>query len=211
MNNITKQAWFTLIELIVSITIFWIIMVAVISIFLFSSQMSARVELNRLMQENIKNVVEDIAEEVRKWKIAWVSHTDSCPSSFTSGDRDYKLCLEGGIIYTLGYKNQVSGKWERVTNISDCKNPIKSDLSVENENNICRVIKKVGIGEYYPLSNSFVAFELLDFTVSNNLIPKVTVQMILRPWYQKWLRSEIIQNNTFNIQTTLSERLIETD
>jgi len=41
-------------------------MVAVISIFLFSSQMSARVELNRLMQENIKNVVEDIAEEVRK-------------------------------------------------------------------------------------------------------------------------------------------------
>jgi hypothetical protein len=39
---------------------------SVMSIFLFSSQMSSRVELNRLLQENIKNVVEDIAENVRK-------------------------------------------------------------------------------------------------------------------------------------------------
>jgi hypothetical protein len=41
-------------------------MISVMSIFLFSSQMSSRVELNRLLQENIKNVVEDIAENVRK-------------------------------------------------------------------------------------------------------------------------------------------------
>jgi len=41
-------------------------MISVIAIFLFSSQMSTRVELNRLMQENIKNVFEDIAENVRK-------------------------------------------------------------------------------------------------------------------------------------------------
>ncbi len=57
---------FTLIELIVSMTIFAIIMVSVISIFLFSSQMSQRVELERNMQENIKSVMEDIAEEIRK-------------------------------------------------------------------------------------------------------------------------------------------------
>jgi hypothetical protein len=46
--------------------IFGIMMISVMSIFLFSSQMSARVEINRVMQENIKNVVEDIAENIRK-------------------------------------------------------------------------------------------------------------------------------------------------
>jgi hypothetical protein len=46
--------------------IFGIMMISVMSIFLFSSQMSARVELNRALQENIKNVVENIAEDIRK-------------------------------------------------------------------------------------------------------------------------------------------------
>jgi len=60
-NTHTSSA-FTLIELIVAISIFAVIMVSVMSIFLFSSQMSARVEIQRTMQENIKNVMEDIAE-----------------------------------------------------------------------------------------------------------------------------------------------------
>jgi len=60
-HNSTYSA-FTLIELIVAISIFGIIMISVMSIFLFSSQMSARVEIQRIMQENIKNVVEDISE-----------------------------------------------------------------------------------------------------------------------------------------------------
>jgi hypothetical protein len=46
--------------------IFGIMMISVMSIFLFSSQMSSRVEINRVMQENIKNVIEDISENVRK-------------------------------------------------------------------------------------------------------------------------------------------------
>jgi prepilin-type N-terminal cleavage/methylation domain-containing protein len=57
---------FTLIEIIIAMSIFGIIMVSVLSIFLFSSQMSTRVEMNRIMQENIKNVTEDIAENIRK-------------------------------------------------------------------------------------------------------------------------------------------------
>jgi len=58
-----------LIELIVAITIFALIMVSVISVFIFSSSLSQKIEINRVMQENIKNVVETIAEDVRQNKI----------------------------------------------------------------------------------------------------------------------------------------------
>jgi len=86
MKNTISHKAFTLIELIVSITIFGIIMISVMSIFIFSSQMSQRVELNRLMQENIKSVVEDIAEELRKGEILDVSSTTlhDCGLSFNS-------------------------------------------------------------------------------------------------------------------------------
>jgi len=73
--KIQKKAAFTLIELIVSMTIFTIIMVSVMSIFIFSSQLSGKIEINRVLQENIKNVVETIAEDVRKNRLVGVSDT----------------------------------------------------------------------------------------------------------------------------------------
>jgi prepilin-type N-terminal cleavage/methylation domain-containing protein len=90
---ITKSA-FTLIELVVAITIFSIIMVSVISIFIFSSELSGKIEINRTLQENIKNVIETIAEDVRKNGLVAVSldSTSSCtetPREFTFGT---KLC-----------------------------------------------------------------------------------------------------------------------
>jgi hypothetical protein len=41
-------------------------MVSVMMIFINSTDISAKSEINRVMQENIKNVVETIAEDVRK-------------------------------------------------------------------------------------------------------------------------------------------------
>ena len=71
MKRIPKHIrGFTLIEIIIAMTIFSIIMVSVLSIFLFSSQMSSRVEMNRIMQENIKNVTEDIAENMRRYGLS---------------------------------------------------------------------------------------------------------------------------------------------
>lgn len=206
MKTKIVHSWFTLVEVIVSVTIFGIIMVSVVSIFLFSSQMSQRVELNRLMQENIKSVVEDIAEEVRKGNLVDVS-ADSlhdCSTSFSSSDTWNKLCLEWPINYMLGYRN-LSWQWVRVDNPSDCL-----DYN-EDDDTICRVIKNVGAGDYYPLTNSFVAVEKLSFVLTNEKLPKVSVFMTLRPAYKKWLKSEIIDANRIEIQTTVTERLIETD
>ena len=217
MKKNTNIHWFTLIELIVSIAIFGIMMISVMSIFLFSTQMSSRVELNRVMQENIKNVMEDIAENIRKWEITWWTISTTCPpstlnASFTPFDR---LCLQDVdnnlVEYFIWNKNIATGDWTPVTNISDCENFVKvADGKTENQDNICRVIKTQGT-ERFPLTNSFVAIEKLDFYITNDKMPKVTISMTIRPAIRKWVAPDLVKLSVVQVQTTLSKRLIETN
>jgi prepilin-type N-terminal cleavage/methylation domain-containing protein len=51
---------FTLIEVIVSITIFSIIMISIIAIYILSSDTSAKSDINRAMHENLKSVITEI-------------------------------------------------------------------------------------------------------------------------------------------------------
>lgn len=205
-NIIMKQqniyTWFTLIELIISITIFSVMMISVMSIFLFSSQMSTRVELNRSVQENIKNVIEDIAESVRTqwiWGVRNFAGTCKLPTDTDKNIIGIGLCV-GWSDYIIGYKTP-TGNFMPSSNISaDCW-----DLD-----DSCRILKKEASGDYYPLTNSFLAFEKLSFIVNNTDVPKVTIQFIVRPAYKKWLSPDILRNNTMHIQTTISERLIKT-
>jgi prepilin-type N-terminal cleavage/methylation domain-containing protein len=57
---------FTLIEVLVSITIFSIMMISVISIYIISTDITLKSDINRIMQENLKNVSNKIAEDIRK-------------------------------------------------------------------------------------------------------------------------------------------------
>jgi prepilin-type N-terminal cleavage/methylation domain-containing protein len=61
-----KNTAFTLVEVIVAITILSIIMISVLVVFISGSDVSAKIDIQRGMQENIKNIVETIAEDVRK-------------------------------------------------------------------------------------------------------------------------------------------------
>jgi len=54
MNKINNKA-FTLIEIIVSITIFMIVIVSITAIFIISTDISKKADINRTMQENTKN------------------------------------------------------------------------------------------------------------------------------------------------------------
>jgi prepilin-type N-terminal cleavage/methylation domain-containing protein len=63
-NNISKA--FTLIEVLVSITIFSIMMISIISIYIISTDITLKSDINRIMQENLKNVSSRIAEDIRK-------------------------------------------------------------------------------------------------------------------------------------------------
>lgn len=199
MKYIDKHnSWFTLIELLVSITIFSIIMISVISIFIFSANLSAKVDINRSMQENIKNAVETIAEDVRKNGVSWISQTstDSCSLGTDIYKTGNKLCTWSAE-YTLRKANPLTGTFSRVTNAS------------------CSEIKDHCVLYKWdsPLTNSLVSFRELNFILSGDSENenKVTISFVMQPAVKRWVRSDLIKNSKLVFQTTISERLIQSN
>jgi prepilin-type N-terminal cleavage/methylation domain-containing protein len=64
---------FTLVEVLISITIFSVIITSIIWIYVISSDIILKSDINRIMQENLKNVSNTIAEDIRKNGILGVS------------------------------------------------------------------------------------------------------------------------------------------
>lgn len=197
---------FTLVEILVAMSILAIMMVSILSIFLFSSQMSSLVDMNRITQENMKNVLEDISESIRKDRIVWLRSfwTQDCmdfSKSIANTQSGSILCLVSWE-YTLWYKD---ASWDFL--------PV-DDISTfcPSLENVCYVIKKDSIWwDWYPLTNSFLSFQSLDFMLSNPILPKLQLKLEARPAAGKWLTPEVIEKNVIRVQTTLSERLIETN
>ena len=191
-----KNSWFTFAEIIVSITILSIIMISVMGIFVSASDVSMKANINRMMQENIKNVVETIAEDVRKNWISWVSGniTDTC--GFSNNDDFYKewtkLCTWSNNNYYLAQQNN---NWDNIIVASSKCSPIEEH---------CFIVKN-----RIPLSNSSASFKDLKFYVSNESIPKVTINFTLQPAVRKWVKSSLIKENKIIFQTTISERFIK--
>jgi prepilin-type N-terminal cleavage/methylation domain-containing protein len=65
MRNISNKG-FTLIELVVSVTILSIIMLSVFSVFFLASDLNNKIDISRALQENVKNIVEVVAEDIRE-------------------------------------------------------------------------------------------------------------------------------------------------
>ena len=196
MKKINKINAFTLIEVIVSVTILSIIMVSVIVIFINSTNVSAKSEINRLMQENIKNVIETISEDIRKNWIAWVSltNTDDCDNNFIWID-NYKLWTE----LCTNVNNYFLAKdvmWTvvRIDDIDSCK---------EIWDN-CFIVWK----NSERLTNSSVSIKDLKFYLTDDYIPKLTLLITIQPSATKWVNSNLIKENKMFVQTTISDRII---
>lgn len=190
---------FTLIELIVSITIFSIVMVSVMSIFIFSSDMSAKIEINRLMQENTKNVVETIAEDIRENGIIGISSTVWiwCWTFSSWVDIWDKLCTKSGEYFLWKY-DDLGDVWLRVDPPTEC-------TSLQDH---CTLLRDDGVSTF-PLTNSFITFRDLKFYVSWDDIQKVTIAFHSQPSIKKWVKPDLIKENELFFQTTISERLID--
>jgi|TARA_Y100001960_G_C14608035_1_gene794290 prepilin-type N-terminal cleavage/methylation domain-containing protein len=68
MKKINTRA-FTLVEMIVSITILSLIMISLIAVYVITSDVALRSEINRAMQENLKTATEQISEDLRNNKL----------------------------------------------------------------------------------------------------------------------------------------------
>lgn len=189
-NNLQIKA-FTLVEIIISVTIFSLIMVSIISIFIISSDTSLKTDINRAMHENVKSVIWEIAEEVRKEWITWVSidAIDSCDFSDTWYYKKWtKLCTESWKSYYLA--KEISWVFSRVES-NQC----------ENLEDRCFIVMN-----WEPLTNSLVSVKSLDFYVSEESVNKATINVTFQPSVKVWVKSDLIKNNILNLQTTISQR-----
>ena len=162
-------------------------------IFTNSIRISSKSEVNRMMQENVKNVTEAISEDIRKNGILGVSvdSTDTCNFSVQWGTlykQWSKLCTKSNNEYYLAHA--IWWSLIRVSDVEDC-NDIKEQC----------VIVKNG----YPLTNSMVWVTDLMFFLSQDYIPKVTLTIALKPSLKSGGVS-FIQNNQIELETTISER-----
>ena len=207
-----KYSWFTLIEVLVSITIFSIIMVSVMMIFSSATGVSAKIDRNRAMQENVKNIIETISKDVTEVWLSWVSlqkWVADCNFDYTQGKYRIwdKLCLGDSIIwyeYFLARLSADGGSYNRVD--SSEINTVCSDL--QNKCVFVRLSNSTWITT--KLSNSLVRFTDIAFYISKENIPKVTVNFVIEPALKKWVSYELIKNSRIIFETTLSERLVNT-
>ena len=207
-NYINKQA-FTLIEILISMTIFAMIMISVMMIYITASDISKKYDINREMRNNIKSVVEDIAEEVRKNDIEWVKSDYLWDYNFSNITWN-RLKLINWPEYRLVRYNKWSGiKYE---NLSDTE---KEWLSAWNDclliKDMCRIVKfdKEWV-EIWPLSNSKVSFTNLSFEVSwEENVPKVTLNFVARASVRAWIRAELAEKSKLVFQTSISERALK--
>ena len=195
-----SKTWFTLIELLVSISILSIVMISIFTIFQLASEANNRTDISRAMQENIKNIVETIAEDVRVNNISWVNSQISwgCDLSWWSYLTWSKLCIWGNNYYLARFNN-TTWVYNRIIDFSDC------DIWKES----CVLVKKDVNGDINPLSNSWVEFRNINFSVVNleNKEKKLILNFVMQPSTKKWIKMWLIKDNKIIFQTTFSQRL----
>lgn len=207
MKNIKSNLWFTLIEVLVAITILSLIMTAVIVTFITSSRVNNTVDSSRELQRNIKTAVEAIAEDVRKHgiekieKVGWFSNN----KEWELEAWEILVIDADGVLkkYFIWEKN-LSWTWEARNNVS-CKEVTRE----------CRLLLNMN-GVTSPLTNSRVQFEDLSFyadlsdpsSFTERYKDRVQVNFKIKPSYKKGLSKEFADRAQMTFQTTLSERII---
>jgi len=197
MNNKKYSSYlaFTLIEVIVAITIFSMMFISILWIYFISSDINMKSDINRMMYENVKNLSSKIWEDIKKdWiKMVTSDSIEDCDADFWTDK--YKqwneLSINSWNIYYLAKKDLWTWKYLRV------------------ENDECGWLEDncvIAIWPESPLTNSYVSVKELNFYMSNDSIPKVTLNLILQPSIRKWVKPDLIKESKLIFQTTYSER-----
>jgi len=204
-----QQDWFTLVELLISMTIFAVIMVSVMMIYVTATDISKKYDINREMRNNIKSVVEDIAEEVRKGDIEWVKSDYIWDYNFSNLSWTRLKIIDWPEYRLVKYNKADWKKYEDLTaSEKEWLTPWNDCLDIKD---MCRIVKFANNWvEIWPLSNSKISFTNLSFNVSGSwAIPKVTLNFTARAAVREWVRAALAKKTTLIFQTTLSSRALK--
>lgn len=188
MKNKSLHFGFTLIEVIISISIMSVILVAIMWVFFSMSDVSNKTEINRQLQWNIKNAVETMAVDVRNYGINSARRCDVLWADLWS-----YWCSSNGNKYYIWKQNGVW--WYAPATLEEC-----SELSSE-----CYLMKNNTI-----LSNSFLSVESAAFEILwDDSMKRLSISLLVRPSAKKWVKPNLIKQNRFHFQTTLSEDFLK--
>lgn len=189
MKKFFNKSWFTLIEMVVSITILSIIMLSIFVIYKNIVYANKKLELDRIIQENSRNIMESLATEIRE---KWINY-------------NYYSLLTEKLDYNWDWNTilSINNSWEYC--MQKQKNSCSKECYKDSKN--CYLWK---MDSDIRLSDENVSIKNLKFYISwdsaNQKEWKVTIVFDLWIAAGKWLNSEIIKNSSIHLQTTIGAK-----
>lgn len=216
MKNLRNTSGFTLIELVLSMTIFAIMTTAIISIYIQTTALSYRLKASRYLSETAREVTEKITLDVRESGMTGSTLMSAYAPWNAPTYNDWSEILgiwDGTKKYIYGIKELVGPNWT----INPCDSPRKFDPKEH-----CWLYEVIwnsaqSYQDAYNLVDSFIPEESkkrvkikdLKFYISWDTTKtenKVTLVFTLAIMPRIWVPNLSPENSTLSVQTTVTAR-----
>jgi hypothetical protein len=142
------------------------------------------------VQQNIKSSIEKIAEDIRK-------NGFDCVQDWYLGPCELPALNQTFVWDRLKVNGATYGLWQKNWTGYVLVNPAECDDITEK----CTIVYN-----RKPIMNSWVDVKNIQFHISDTLVKKLTIVMTIQPAQWKWIKPNLIKDNRFYFQTTISER-----
>lgn len=213
-----SSSWFTLVELMIAMTIFGMMSVMVMTIYFSTTATTRKLDAQRQLAESAREIMERISEDVRVWWFSGSASPFDTTSTHIPWNR-YDYSGSGSEYLNLNNGRYVYGK-KNGDNLTECIN-----TTTENRKTDPRIhcglyfidYSPTGIARAYNLVDSFTPLESkkrvkitnLRFYVSGdgvNTAHKVMLSMDLALIPRNGISATLASMTVLHIQTTISER-----
>ncbi len=208
----SHSSGFTLIEMVITVTIFAVMSIAVVSIYIQTTNLAQKLRMTRHLSETAREITERIADDVReKWMTGVIISASTNPywnwsSSYSSSGSEILGIWDGNKAYIYGKKSE--------TGIDPCDTVNQNDPKIH-----CGlyVLEWTDYANAFNLVDSFipeeekkrVKIENLNFYISgdgNTTEKKVTLVFTLVLMPRIGIPAWLIADTRLHIETTISER-----
>ncbi len=207
-----KHSWFTLVEILIAMTIFSVMLTMVFSIYFQITDTTRRMNASRILSETSREILERFSSDIRDiWVASWAEIDPNYDAwkeyNYTDSGSEF-LNIKNGTSYVYGRKTDSGIKpcidnfwWSTELTKTDPK--IHCGLYLKKWTNYQNLIDI-----FVPEWEKRVKVDNTRFFVSGNenTPKKVTIIFRLSLIPRVWVSPDMLKNTHLDIQTTISER-----